>query len=269
MKAVNLIPSDQRKGAGGAAGRAGGAVYVLVGGLAALVLLSVVYAISASQVSDRQSKLTRVTSQADVVQSQATSLQPYVTFASIRQTREQAVAAVAASRFDWSAAMDQIARALPTDVTLSALTGGPTAAGPTAPVTAPPAPAPPAPAGTTPPPAASPAPSGTTPPAAAAAAAVAPVVGPTVALTGCATTHSEVATVLVDLHRIVGVTGVSLSNSTKATTAAAPSAANTCPGATFTASLVYAASAATVAPTTSPAGATAQTATPSTPGSTR
>jgi Tfp pilus assembly protein PilN len=232
MKAVNLIPADQRRGAGGAAGRAGGAVYVLLGGLAALVLLSVVYTISSSQVSDRQSKLSHVSAQADVVQSQATALQPYVSFAGIRQSREQAISTLAADRFDWATAMDQIARALPNDVTLSAMTGGP----PTATAAAPGVPA--------------------------------PAGGPSVALTGCATTHSEVATVLVSLQRIVGVSSVQLATSQKASGPTAATAA-TCPGANFTATLVYSAASATSAPTTNPQGATASTATSPTAGSAR
>ncbi len=225
MKAVNLIPADQRRGAGGAAGRAGGAVYVLLGGLAILVVMSVLYAVSAHQASDRQSKLANVTTQADVVQAQAIALQPYVTFAGIRATREQAIASLAGSRFDWAAAMDQVARSLPSDVTLSAMTGG-------QPTTAAPVPG-------------------------------APVLsGPTVALTGCAKTHPEVANVLVALRAIQGVTGVSLATSQKPN----PSAPPTCPtGATFTATLAYAANA---APTT-PQGVTATTATSPTAGSTR
>ena len=41
VKAVNLIPPDQRRGAGGLAGRTGGIVYVVVGGLAVIVALGV------------------------------------------------------------------------------------------------------------------------------------------------------------------------------------------------------------------------------------
>jgi Tfp pilus assembly protein PilN len=196
--------------------------------------MSVLYAVSAGQVSDRQSKLTRVNTQADVVQSQAGSLQPYVTFASLRQSREQAVAALAAGRFDWAASMDQIARALPRDVTLSALTGGPPASTPGAP------------------------------------GAVAPVSsGPSVALTGCASNHSEVANVLVALHRVVGVTSVSLAASQKQNSGT--SSAGTCPGAQFTATLVYAASSASTAQSTTPNtnGVTAATGTSPTAGSTR
>jgi Tfp pilus assembly protein PilN len=241
MKAVNLIPADQRRGAGGTAGRAGGAVYVLLGGLAVLVVMSVLYAVSAGQVSDRQSKLTQVNTQADVVQSQAGSLQAYVTFASLRQSREQAIASLAAGRFDWAASMDQIARALPNDVTLSALTGAPTGSTPGAP-------------------AATPAPSTTAPASS----------GPSIALTGCASTHSEVANVLVALHRVVGVTSVSLATSQKQGAGQAPSA-GTCAGAQFTATLVYSASSASSTQTTTPNtnGVTAATGTSPTAGSTR
>jgi Tfp pilus assembly protein PilN len=202
--------------------------------------MSVLYAVSAGQVSDRQSKLTQVNSQADVVQSQAGSLQPYVTFASLRQSREQAIAALAAGRFDWAASMDQIARALPNDVTLSALTG--------------------APAGTTP----------GAPAAAAPATAPATASGPSIALTGCASSHSEVANVLVALHRVVGVTSVSLATSQKQGAGQAPSA-GTCAGAQFTATLVYSASSASSTQTTTPNtnGVTAATGTPPTAGSTR
>jgi Tfp pilus assembly protein PilN len=199
--------------------------------------MSVLYAVSAGQVSDRQSKLTRVNTQADVVQSQAGSLQPYVTFASLRQSREQAIAALAAGRFDWAASMDQIARALPNDVTLSALTG---------------------------------APAGTTPGAPGPATAPATASGPSIALTGCASSHSEVANVLVALHRVVGVTSVSLATSQKQGAGQAPSA-GTCAGAQFTATLIYSASSASSTQTTTPNtnGVTAATGTSPTAGSTR
>ena len=42
MRAVNLIPAEQRRGAGGLAGRTGGVVYVVLGMLVVLVALGVV-----------------------------------------------------------------------------------------------------------------------------------------------------------------------------------------------------------------------------------
>lgn len=220
MRSINLIPAEQRRGAGGLAGRAGGASYVVVGALAVFVLMAVFYAIAIGQVSSRKHDLARVTAQTANTQVQAAALDPYVQFATIRQQRQDAITALAAARFDWSDSMDQIARALPSDVTLASLagTGGPSAAPAAAAAATPVAPGTPV---------------------------VAPVV-PTVTLTGCATSHSEVATVLVDLNRVAGVASVSLASSAKAApTKTTPGSTPTvgCHGATFNATLTYAAGA--------------------------
>jgi len=241
VRSINLIPAEQRRGAGGLAGRAGGASYVVVGALAVFVLMGVFYAIAIGQASSRKSELARVTAQTATTQAQAAVLDPYVQFAAIRQQRQQAITSLAASRFDWSDAMDQIARSLPTDVTLSSVAGTGGAGGAT-PAAAPGLPAP----------AAS---------------------GPAVVLTGCATSHSEVATVLVDLNKVGGVSMVSLTSSAKAApaTGAVPGAAGApvgCHGATFNATLTYAAGAGLVSPIHAPGAATA-TATSPTTGSTR
>jgi Tfp pilus assembly protein PilN len=226
VRSINLIPAEQRRGAGGLAGRAGGASYVVVGALAVFVLMAVFYAISIGQVSSRQTKLAQVTVQTRNTQAQAAALDPYVQFATIRQQRQQAITSLAAARFDWSDSMDQIARSLPSDVTLSSVAG-------TSPLVG----------------------SATAAPATPGAAAVA-ASGPTVALTGCATSHSEVATVLVDLNRVAGVSTVALASSTKAaktTGTPAAGASGSCSGATFNATLTYAAGAGHVSPITAPA----------------
>jgi Tfp pilus assembly protein PilN len=222
VRSINLIPAEQRRGAGGLAGRAGGASYVVVGALAVFVLMGVFYAIAIGQVSSRQSKLTQVTAQTANTQAQASVLQPYVQFASIRQQRQAAITALATSRFDWSDAMDQIARSLPNDVTLSSINGtaAPASQAPTTPATP-----------------------GTP-------AVLSP--GPSVVLSGCATSHSEVAKVLVDLNQVDGVASVSLSSSTKNTPAKGGSGAvaGGCNGATFNATLTYAGGAGEISPIT-------------------
>jgi Tfp pilus assembly protein PilN len=237
VRSINLIPAEQRRGAGGLAGRAGGASYVIVGALAVFVLMAVFYAIAIGQVSSRQSKLTQVTAQTANTQAQAAVLEPYVQFQTIRQQRQAAITSLAASRFDWSDAMDQIARSLPTDVTLSSVAGSAAAA-----------------------------PTVVTPGVPAAAAG-----GPSVVLTGCATSHSEVATVLVDLNKVDGVSTVALTSSTKSaptTAAGGATPAAGCHGATFNATLTYAAGAGLVSPIKTSNAATA-TATSPTTGSTR
>jgi hypothetical protein len=123
MRAVNLIPPDQRRGAGGLAGRTGGVAYVVLGMLVALVVLGSVYALAVHQVATHKATLAQVTSEANVVQEQVGSLQAYVSFDELTQQRVQAVAQLAEERFNWPRAMQQIALALPSNVTLTSLVG--------------------------------------------------------------------------------------------------------------------------------------------------
>ena len=117
MRAVNLIPADQRRGAGGIAGRSGGIVYVLPAGLAVLVLLGVVYALAVHKVADKKAQLAAVTQQVTSVTEQAQALAPYIQFAGVSTAEVSQVTSLAGSRFDWPNAMRQLALALPPDVT--------------------------------------------------------------------------------------------------------------------------------------------------------
>ena len=73
MRAVNLIPAEQRRGAGGLAGRSGGVAYVLTGALAVIVVLGVVYALAVHTVAGKNGQLATVTQQVDAVNAQAQS----------------------------------------------------------------------------------------------------------------------------------------------------------------------------------------------------
>ncbi|MDX6726446.1 MAG: hypothetical protein QOK49_1251, partial [Baekduia sp.] len=50
MRAVNLIPTDQQRGAGGAAGRSGGGAYILLGALALIVAMAGAYVLAGKKV---------------------------------------------------------------------------------------------------------------------------------------------------------------------------------------------------------------------------
>lgn len=137
MRAVNLIPAEERRGAGGIAGRSGGVVYVLTGGLAVLVLLGVVYAFAVHSVARNKNELASVTAQVSAAEIQTQALAPYVEFASLSVQQVQNAATLAKQRFDWPDAMAQLALALPSDVTLTSFSasgagasGAPAAAGP-------------------------------------------------------------------------------------------------------------------------------------------
>jgi len=191
MRAVNLIPAEQRRGAGGVAGRSGGIVYVVVGGLAVVVALGVLYAFAVKKVADRTSQLATVTAQVNATQVQSAALAPYVSVQSLRAAAVGSVVGIAEQRFDWPDAMEQLALALPNDVTMTSLAGTVSAVS----------------ASTTP------AAVATTP----AATTTVPATGSGAAFTmaGCASSQSEVATVLTRLEHVPGVTGVSLQSAVK------------------------------------------------------
>jgi Tfp pilus assembly protein PilN len=211
MRAVNLIPADQRRGAGGLAGRSGGVVYVLTGGLAVLVILGVVYALAVHKVADKNGQLATLTQQVSAVQGQAQSLAPYVEVAGVSAEKVTEVNTLAKARFNWPGAMRQLALALPSDVTLTSF--GATADG--------------------------------------GVANAAGVTGTDFSLAGCANSQAEVATVLTSLAAVPGVTAVTLTNATedakmakhyssrKAEESAAESAGGGCPFTTWNLTVSY------------------------------
>lgn len=175
MRAVNLIPAEQRRGAGGLAGRSGGVVYVLPGGLVVLVVLGVVYAFAVHGVADHTTELEGLTQQVTTVNAEASALQPYVDIAAVSAAKVQQVTAIAQTRFNWPTAMAQLAMALPNDVaftSLSASTGSLVAPGTIVPAGTP---------------------------------------GASVTLTACANSQGEVPAILVNLTSVPGVSNVHLS----------------------------------------------------------
>jgi len=123
MKAVNLIPKDDRPGAGGAAGRSGGAVYIALGALAALVVMVGALAVTGRSVSDKKSDLANIEQQAAASEAKAASLKTYADFRKLRETRTETVRSIANSRFDWSFVLHELARIVPSNVWLTAVTG--------------------------------------------------------------------------------------------------------------------------------------------------
>jgi Tfp pilus assembly protein PilN len=123
MRAVNLIPAEQQRGAGGAAGRSGGGAYIVLAALALFVVMAAAYVQSGKSVTDKQTELARVTQEATQAEAKAQSLQSYTKFSSIRTKRVDTVSQLAASRFDWAHSLREVARVLPTNAWLTALTG--------------------------------------------------------------------------------------------------------------------------------------------------
>lgn len=204
MKAVNLIPADQRGGASVGAGRSEGAVYAVLGLLFGLALLAFLYGTADHQISSRKARVATLEAQTQRATAQANTLAPYTSFIALREQRVQQVSQLVDSRFDWAHSFHELGRVLPRGATISSLTG--TIGSATATAAAAPAPT------------ASAAGSTSTASAGAAtsvASATPPGSVPSFTLSGCATSQSEVALTLDRLRLIDGVSEVTLQSSAK------------------------------------------------------
>ncbi len=123
MRAVNLIPAEEREGAGMGAGRSQGVAYAILVLLGGIALLAFLYGQANHQISSRRTQAASLREQAQHAQAQASQLAPYTTFVSLREQREHAVATLVDSRFDWAHVMHEFGRVLPAGVSLSTLSG--------------------------------------------------------------------------------------------------------------------------------------------------
>lgn len=214
MRAVNLIPAEQRGGGSVGAGRSGGGAYAVLALFGGLALLAFVYGMAHHQISSRRSQAATLSTQAQQAQAAASRLAPFTSFIALREERTKAVSQLVDSRFDWAHAFHELGRVLPRQISISSLDGNISSAGTATTTTTTPTPATPA----------TPAGSGTaaagTPVATSAAApsvtsATPPGAVPTFTLGGCATSQPAVAVMLERLRLIDGVSEVVLQSSTK------------------------------------------------------
>jgi Tfp pilus assembly protein PilN len=174
MKAVNLIPAERRS-------QSGVGSYVVLGVLALVVAMGAAYTLVGKSVSDRRRDLSEIQARAQASHEQAESLKAYTSFTAVRQKRTETVRSLAASRFDWSHALHEVSRTIPSDAWLTGLRA---TVSPSATVDG-----------------------GVTDPLRSASSA------PAVEIVGCTTSQDKVAAVISSLRRIDGVQRVSLSSS--------------------------------------------------------
>ncbi|HWY90466.1 MAG TPA: hypothetical protein VNY31_07315 [Solirubrobacteraceae bacterium] len=235
MRAVNLIPADQRGDAGGGGGRSGGGVYVVLGLFGGLAVMALLYGLAAHETSSRRSDVATLTAEAQQAQARAAQLAPYTSFLAMREQRVQAVSELVNSRFDWAHAFHELGRVLPANkVSLTSLDGkvGSSSAAAAAPVAA----------------ASSGAGASTTAAGGSSGSAVAsatpPGSIPTFTLIGCASSQAEVALMLDRLRLIEGVKEVALQSSIQSSTksnSSSGSGSGVCAGGepAFTAQVVF------------------------------
>jgi len=204
MRAVNLIPSDDRRGAGGLAGigsgRSQGGAFGVLALLAGLAVLALIYGLARHQVSSRRTQLATVAASTQRVQESTTALSSYTSFESLREQRIKAVDELVDSRFDWAHAVHELGRVMPSGTSVSTLTGAigsattaagvPAAAAATTSTTASATPS---------------APGSSAAGASSVSSATPPGSVPTVTLAGCATSQAKVALTLERLRLIDGV----------------------------------------------------------------
>jgi hypothetical protein len=226
VKPVNLLPESYRPRR--ATGQAAGSSRIVIGLLAGLLLLAIVYALSANQVNSRKSDIAAAKSEVQRAQATAATQRAYGSFHDMRELRVASVMALAGGRFDWERLMREVALVLPRgtwvlDMTTS--TGqaqNPASGGSTS--------------SSTPPPSSSstPSPSSSSSPSGSAAAANAPA-SPTAHIVGCALHQDDVAVLLVRLRKLHQATEAELTESVResqqgssATGEAAASGGDTC-----------------------------------------
>jgi Tfp pilus assembly protein PilN len=123
MKAVNLIPADERRGANGAAGASGGAAHALLGALLLIVVMAGAYTVAGKDLNDKRAELTKVNRDAAAATAKAAGLAQYTQFSQMRARRVDTVKGLATSRFDWAHALREVSRTMPSDAWLTTLVG--------------------------------------------------------------------------------------------------------------------------------------------------
>jgi Tfp pilus assembly protein PilN len=190
MRAVNLVPAEERSGGG----RTGIAVYIFLGVLGAVAVGLAALVLTNNQIDHRRAKLTEAQVKATAAEAEAKALKPYADFAALREKRVQTVDSLAKSRFDWPRVLDDLSRAMPRSAWVQTFTG----------TVSPGVSAGSGGAGT---------------------GLRGAIAAPAVELSGCATSQTEVARMMTRLRLIKGVSRVSLGSSAKADTSGSASAA--------------------------------------------
>lgn len=178
MRAVNLLPASRRTQEGG---NRPGSAYVVLGTLGALLVVVVVYVLTANGLTSKQDDLAELKSQTETAQQQAAALGSFDDFATIKATRETSITQLAQARLDWERLVRELAHVLPGDVFISSLEASAAAADKAATGTA----------------------GGTA------------ATGPSLKLSGCAPSNPDVATLMVRLRKLHRANDVTLSSSAR------------------------------------------------------
>jgi len=122
MRAVNLIPVEERRGES-APTRTGALVYIVVGAILAALAGVTMMVLASNQINDRKAEISQLEGEEAAARSKAEALASYAQFRMVRDARVATVTSLAESRFDWERVLRELSLVLPEDVWLTELTG--------------------------------------------------------------------------------------------------------------------------------------------------
>src|SRR6476646_11551836 len=102
--------------------RTGALAYVVVAVLGLALLAITGFVLMNNQISDRKAEKSSLESQLATAQAEADRTKSFADFAALQLSREQTVASLAQSRFDWERVLRELAIVIPHDVWLTSLT---------------------------------------------------------------------------------------------------------------------------------------------------
>jgi hypothetical protein len=111
MKAVNLIPTEQRRAQ--ATGKQNGSSYIVIGVLVTLLAMVGAYVFTSNNVKDRNSKAAAAKVKADRLEAEVAQRGAFTNFSDIKKTRLASVVNVASTRFDWERLIRELSRVIP------------------------------------------------------------------------------------------------------------------------------------------------------------
>jgi Tfp pilus assembly protein PilN len=121
VRAVNLIPRDSRRGGVSPSLGQLGPAHLLLGVLVVALAFVTVYVLTSNTISQRKSQLASVQQQVAQVQGEVTRLSSYTHFEQLAQQRATTVRQIAATRFDWHGALNDLSKVMPADASLQSL----------------------------------------------------------------------------------------------------------------------------------------------------
>jgi Tfp pilus assembly protein PilN len=111
MKAVNLIPNEQRRAQG--SGAQSGSAYMVIGVLVTLLAMVAGYVVTSNKATQSKNDAAAAKAEADSLEAEVAQRGSFTNFSQIKETRLASVSGVAETRFDWERLMRELSRVMP------------------------------------------------------------------------------------------------------------------------------------------------------------